>query len=106
MMQAFRTNTPTHLGGSQVVQLKDYEMGREMNMLTQTITPLNFPKSDVLQFITSDGSIISARPSGTEPKIKFYCSVKADMPNKMLFNQLDEALEIKIKAIMKDLVGV
>lgn len=103
MMQNYRTNTPTSLGGSEVIALKDYEMGKEKNMLTGISQKLNFPLSDVLQFITSDGSIISARPSGTEPKIKFYCSVKAALPNTTKFKQIDEVLDLKIATIMNDL---
>lgn len=103
IMQNFRTHTPDSLGGSKVIRLKDYEMGKETNLLTGTVTNLDFPKSDVLQFITADGSIISARPSGTEPKIKFYCSVKADLPNKAIFKQIEQSLETKITIIMRDL---
>ncbi len=103
MMQNFRTNTPNSLGGSKVIQLKDYELGKETNLLTGIVSNLNFPTSDVLQFITDDGSIISARPSGTEPKIKFYCSVKTGLPDKTMFNRVDKMLDAKIAAIMNDL---
>lgn len=103
LMERFRTNTPSSLGGSKVVRLKDYELGRETDLLSGSEKPLDYPKSDVLQFITADGSIISARPSGTEPKIKFYCSVKTALPDKNEFSKKDKLLEEKIESIMKDL---
>lgn len=103
MMERFRSNTPKSLGESRVIQLKDYKSGKETDLLNGDVRKLDFPKSDVLQFITEDGSIISARPSGTEPKIKFYCSVKAALPNKTAFKQVDQMLETKIADIMSDL---
>jgi phosphoglucomutase len=103
LMERFRTNTPSALGGSKVVRLKDYELGKETDLLTGSEKTLDYPKSDVLQFITADGSIISARPSGTEPKIKFYCSVKSALTNKNEFSIKDKLLEEKIDSIMKDL---
>ena len=103
LMERFRTNTPSSLGGSRVVRLKDYELGKETDLLTGSEKTLDYPKSDVLQFITADGCIISARPSGTEPKIKFYCSVKTALPDKNEFSIKDKLLEEKIESIMKDL---
>ena len=103
LMERFRTNTPSSLGGSRVVRLKDYELGKETDLLTGSEKTLDYPKSDVLQFITADGCIISARPSGTEPKIKFYCSVKTALPDKNEFTIKDKLLEEKIESIMKDL---
>jgi phosphoglucomutase len=103
LMERFRTNTPSSLGGSKVVKLKDYELGKETDLLTGSEKTLDYPKSDVLQFITEDSCIISARPSGTEPKIKFYCSVKTTLPDKNEFKQKDKFLEEKIERIMKDL---
>ncbi|KIO75620.1 phosphoglucomutase [Pedobacter lusitanus] len=103
MMEKFRNNPPLVLGGSKVKTLKDYELGIETNLDTQEKTKLDFPKSDVLQFITEDGSIVSARPSGTEPKIKFYCSVNAPLADKSQFKTVDTALGAKIKSLMEDL---
>lgn len=103
LMERFRTNTPKVLGGSEVVCLKDYELGKEIDLTTSYEKNLDYPKSDVLQFITADGSIISARPSGTEPKIKFYCSVKTNLPNKAEFKSKEQFLDEKIDLIMKDL---
>jgi len=103
MMEKFRNNPPQTLGGSKVSLLKDYELGVETDLATGEKTKLDFPKSDVLQFITEDGSIISARPSGTEPKIKFYCSVNAPLADKSQFAEADAALGNKIKSLMEDL---
>ncbi len=103
MMQKFRKNPPTHLGGAEVVTLKDYEQGIETDLLTGNIKTLDFPKSDVLQFYTADGGIISARPSGTEPKIKFYCSVKEPLETASDFEKTEQKLNGKIRQIMEDL---
>jgi len=103
MMVKFRENPPVTLGGSKVSLLKDYELGVETDLATGEKTKLDFPKSDVLQFITEDGSIVSARPSGTEPKIKFYCSVNAPLADKAAFKEEDAALGNKIKSLMEDL---
>lgn len=103
MMEKFRNNPPATLGGAKVVTLKDYELGTETDLLSGEKTKLELPKSDVLQFITADGSIVSARPSGTEPKIKFYCSVNAPLKDKESFKETDAGLGDKVKAIMKDL---
>ncbi|MCC8408978.1 phospho-sugar mutase [Mucilaginibacter sp. UR6-1] len=103
LMEKFRNNPPATLGGSKVITLKDYELRVETDLTSNNTTPIELPKSDVLQFITEDGSIISARPSGTEPKIKFYCSVNGKLESKAAYKQTDEQLEAKIDAIMQDL---
>jgi phosphoglucomutase len=103
MMEKFRNNPPATLGGSKIDTLKDYELGVQTDLKTGVKTKLELPKSDVLQFITADGSIVSARPSGTEPKIKFYCSVNAPLNTKADFKAVDAKLGDKIKAVMNDL---
>jgi len=103
MMEKFRNNPPVTLGGSKVATLKDYELGVETDLIANKKKDLELPKSDVLQFITEDGSIVSARPSGTEPKIKFYCSVNAPLKDKAAFKATDAELSAKVKAIMNDL---
>ena len=105
MMERFRTNTPASLGGSKVATLKDYELGKETDVVSGSSKKLDYPKSDVLQFITEDGCIISARPSGTEPKIKFYCSVKTSLANKSEFSTKSKELDEKIDRIMADLTS-
>ncbi len=103
MMKKFRTAPPATLGGSKVITLKDYEKGIETDIASNTTKKIELPASDVLQFVTEDGSIISARPSGTEPKIKFYCSVNGKLESKEAFHETDLQLEEKIAAIMNDL---
>jgi phosphoglucomutase len=103
MMERFRNNPPSSLGGSKVVALKDYELRKETDLNNNTTSEIALPKSDVLQFVTEDGSIISARPSGTEPKIKFYCSVNKPLASKADFDKVNQELEDKVDAIMKDL---
>lgn len=103
MMNGFRETTPTRLGGVKVSILKDYTTRSQRDMTTGTVVPIDLPKSDVLQFILEDGSVISARPSGTEPKIKFYCSVRGELASKADFESVSAALDAKIDAIMVDL---
>ncbi len=103
MMERFRNHPPVSLGNSKVVMLKDYELRKQTEMATGKTSEIELPKSDVLQFVTADGSIISARPSGTEPKIKFYCSVKGSLPSKEAFKNTDKQLDDKVTAIMNDL---
>ena len=79
MMETYRNNPPKTINGSQVVKLLDYEKQVGKDLIKQTSFPLDLPKSNVLQFILADGSKISARPSGTEPKIKFYFSVNTKL---------------------------
>lgn len=103
MMERFRNNPPTNLGGSKVITLKDYTLRKETDINSGKVTEIELPKSDVLQFITEDGSIISARPSGTEPKIKFYCSVNTTLEDKDSFKETDQQLEAKVAKIIEDL---
>lgn len=100
MMQGFRENSPTEIAGSKVVELLDYELKIKKNLLTGTSEPLATHKSNVLQFVTEDGSKISARPSGTEPKIKFYFSVNAPLASAEDFDQVQKELIDKIDQIM------
>ncbi|MDQ3192608.1 MAG: phospho-sugar mutase [Bacteroidota bacterium] len=103
MMERFRNNPPLALGNSKVLTIKDYEKGEETNLKTNKKQAIDLPKSNVLQFITEDQSIISARPSGTEPKIKFYCSVNAPLSDKSQYYKVSKQLDEKIKAIIDDL---
>lgn len=82
MMADFRANPPKMLGGSPVTVLKDYQTQTVHYLDTETSEPTNLPASNVLQFITEDGSIVSSWPSGTEPKIKFYCSVNGELSSR------------------------
>ncbi len=103
MMDGFRNNPPATIDGAQVVQLLDYELQKGSNPSNGETWPILLPKSNVLQFITADGSKISARPSGTEPKIKFYFSVKSTLANKADFDVVYAELEQKIKRIIVDM---
>ncbi len=103
MMDGFRNNPPATIDGAQVIQLLDYELQKGSNPSTGETWPILLPKSNVLQFITADGSKISARPSGTEPKIKFYFSVKSALANKADFDGVYAELEQKIKRIIVDM---
>lgn len=103
MMSNYRTNPPATINGSKVAQLLDYELQTGKNLITGESWPINLPKSNVLQFITEDGSKISARPSGTEPKIKFYFSVKTSLENRSDFDAKNAELEGRIAAIVSDM---
>lgn len=103
MMDGYRKNPPLTIDGSKVLQLLDYELSKGTNPATGETWPITLPKSNVLQFITEDGSKISARPSGTEPKIKFYFSVKTELANKAAFDASLAKLEDKIKRIIADM---
>ena len=103
MMKGYRENPPTVLNGSKVAEVKDYLAQETTNLITGEKTVIDLPKSNVLQFITEDGSKISARPSGTEPKIKFYFGVKAELEKAEDYDKVKAALEDKISKITKDL---
>ena len=103
MMESYRTTPPTRINDSKLVKIKDYGNQVEKNLITGESKAIDLPKSNVLQFITEDGSKISARPSGTEPKIKFYFGVKAELQNKSDYDKVNLELDAKIEAIIKDL---
>ncbi len=103
MMEGFRNAPPQVLAGSKVVQLLDYEKGEKRNLSDGTSEAIDLPKSNVLQFVLEDGSKISARPSGTEPKIKFYFSVNAPLASVEDFEMVQKELMQKINQIQKDL---
>jgi phosphoglucomutase len=103
MMKQMRENPPVSIAGSKLEKISDYEFGIERNFVTNTESPLSLPKSDVLQFKTVDGSIISARPSGTEPKIKFYFSVNTALSSKAEFENVSQLLDKKIELAIADL---
>jgi phosphoglucomutase len=100
MMQQYRSNPPAEINGSAVVQLLDYQQQVGKNLATGESWPITLPKSNVLQFVLADGSKISARPSGTEPKIKFYFSVNAPLSSAEAFDSVHESLNQKIEGII------
>jgi len=103
MMQGYRNDPPKQINGCDVVQLLDYDQQTSKNLSTGETGKINLPKSNVLQFILSDGSKISARPSGTEPKIKFYFSVSTKLISASDFDAKEKELDDKITAIIADM---
>ncbi len=103
MMDGFRKNPPKTLAGINVIELLDYEKQEKKNLGTQETQQIQLPKSNVLQFILEDGSKVSARPSGTEPKIKFYFSVKEPLARAEDYTRVKEDLNKKIKTITDEM---
>jgi phosphoglucomutase len=103
MMENYRNKPPKAIQGSPVVKLLDYERQLGQNFKTGERWNIDLPKSNVLQFILEDGTVISARPSGTEPKIKFYFSVNAKLSNAAEFERVHIMLEEKLKAIIAEM---
>ena len=103
MMEGYRSNPPTTINGVAVAQLLDYELSTAKDLQTGKTTDIKLPKSNVLQFILADGSKISARPSGTEPKIKFYFSVNTKLNSAAEFDAVHAQLDKKIEGIIKDM---
>jgi phosphoglucomutase len=103
MMQGYRANPPSSINGTDVVELLDYQQQEGRNLKTGDSWPIKLPKSNVLQFVLTDGSKISARPSGTEPKIKFYFSVYTRLDAALHYGQVEQELDNKIAGIIKDM---
>ena len=103
MMQGYRDNTPTVINSSAVVQLLDYQLQKGKNIQTGEEWSIHLPKSNVLQFVLADGSKISARPSGTEPKIKFYFSVNAPLDKAEKFETVHKQLNARIQGIIENM---
>lgn len=103
MMESYRNNPPKSINGSDVVQLLDYELRKGTNPQTGKTWEIDLPKSNVLQFILADGSKISARPSGTEPKIKFYFSVNDTLKSTDEYPTMKKKLDERIQGIIKDM---
>jgi phosphoglucomutase len=103
MMDRFRKQPPLTINGSPVVSLLDFEAGISKDLKTGIQTAIELPRSNVLQFLLEDGSLISARPSGTEPKIKFYFSVHAPLPTAEQYDEVSAQLTDRINGIVADL---
>jgi phosphoglucomutase len=93
-METFRSNPPAELGGEQVVELRDYKAQTRTNLLDGTSNGMDLPPSNVIQMITERGSVVTARPSGTEPKIKFYFSVRMSKSKLAEANGYTAAMEV------------
>ncbi len=104
MMKNFRENPPKELAGSPVVTIKDYADLNCHNLKDGSVAKMNFPTtSNVLQFFTEAGDKVSVRPSGTEPKIKFYVEVRQDLPSKEAYVETVAKAEEKINKVLADL---
>ena len=100
MMVAMRENPMKEINGQRVIMLEDYQSSTAKNLLTGEVTIMDIPKSNVLIYYTEDGSKICARPSGTEPKIKFYISVNTELETVEDFKEVENTLDNKIKNII------
>ena len=103
MMEDFRKNPPKTIDGVAVAELLDYELQTGKNLQTGKTWPITLPKSNVLQFLLNDGTKISARPSGTEPKIKFYFSVNSTLANAGSYDAAEKLLDEKISRMVTEM---
>lgn len=103
IMVDMRTNPLKEINGERIVMMEDYKTSVATNLLTGEKENMSIPKSDVLIYYTEDGAKIAARPSGTEPKIKFYVSVNAMLESVADFDEVNALLDTKIKRILEDL---
>jgi len=100
MMHDFRSNPPKEIAGSKVSLIKDYETLKLTNIASGEVSDLIMPTtSNVIQYFTEDGSKISVRPSGTEPKIKFYIEVRGEMKSRSEYDAADAAANKKVEAV-------
>lgn len=103
MMVNARNNPLKTIDGSKVLTVEDYQESTSTNLKTNTVTPIDIPKSNVLIYYTEDGTKVALRPSGTEPKIKFYISVNTALDNASEFKTIEAKLDSKIAGIIKDM---
>jgi phosphoglucomutase len=103
MMEGFRNSPPESINGEQVMMMHDYEKQVSFDLISQLRHTIELPRSNVIQFLLADGSKISIRPSGTEPKIKFYFGVKGKLESRDLYETTRRKLEEKIAGILKSL---
>ena len=101
MMLNFRQNPPKNLLGSRITEIRDYKLGISKDIIFGVDTVINLPKSDVLQFFTEDGIKVSVRPSGTEPKIKFYFSMNEDLDNINELSGVEQELDENLTELAK-----
>ncbi|NME71765.1 phospho-sugar mutase [Flammeovirga aprica] len=103
MMKELRANPPATINGSTVLEMRDYQSSVATDLVSKEECTIDLPKSNVLQFFLEDGTKISARPSGTEPKIKFYFSVNTSIASADEFDTADAALEERVAKIIEDM---
>ncbi|MEG1553491.1 MAG: phospho-sugar mutase [Rikenellaceae bacterium] len=102
MMTKYRNNPHSMLGGSKVIYIYDYKNSTKRNTETGEVTKIELPVSDVLQYETADKTLVSMRPSGTEPKIKFYFSVREELHNRKDYKEMLKRAHSKIEQIKKE----
>lgn len=103
MMIDYRANPPKSICGSPISTIRDYLTGESLDVATGKKTKIDIESSNVLQFLTADGSIVSVRPSGTEPKIKYYFGVVAPLASVADFDKVQSELDAKIEQMKKEL---
>ena len=103
IMNQLRTKKIAELAGSKVLKIQDFKSSQEINQISGEKTSLNFPKSNVLIFESKDGTRVAARPSGTEPKIKFYFSVNSALDTTENAEKVEAELDAKIQRIIKEM---
>lgn len=103
MMKDYRATPPQTINGSEVVCIKDYKLHESHDLRTGEKSHIDLPTSNVLQFFTADGNKVTVRPSGTEPKIKFYFGVKDTLSCRECFDKVNNALDAKIEAIKQSM---
>lgn len=103
MMIDARENPLQEVNGSKVIRVEDYQLSIVKDLISGEERAIDIPKSNVLIYYTEDGSKIALRPSGTEPKIKFYISVNTSLDNVSAFKATEQKLEARIDAILKDM---
>ena len=103
MMVDYRANPPKDIAGSPVVKINDFKLLESTDVRTGAKTPIVEESSNVLQWFAADGTVVSVRPSGTEPKIKFYFGVRAELKSVADFDRVEAELDAKIEAIKKEL---
>ncbi|MCL2435194.1 MAG: phospho-sugar mutase [Lentimicrobiaceae bacterium] len=104
MMVNYRNNPPKEINGSKVIYIKDYLLHKMQDLRTGKTEKIDLPTSDVLQFFTEDGSKVSVRPSGTEPKIKYYFAVCQKLSDIHEVDELDKTLAARIEAIKNSII--
>jgi phosphoglucomutase len=103
MMENFRTCPPKTIIGKEIIRIKDYKTQQDTDVVSGKTEKILLPVSDVLQFFLEDGSKITMRPSGTEPKIKFYFSVKAELKSQNALDETTKGLEAQLHDIIEDM---
>ena len=103
MMVDYRADPPREIAGSPVVKINDFKLLESTDVRTGAKTPIEEEASNVLQWFAADGTVVSVRPSGTEPKIKFYFGVRAELESVADFDRVEVGLDAKIETIKKEL---